>query len=221
MNTSFSYDLFNKMPVIGIMRNIPDTHIEIIAKKYLEAGLTCLEITMNSENAEKNISALVELHGDELNIGAGTVCSMTDLEKAIAAKAQFIVTPIINEEVIKTCVNEKIPIFPGAYTPSEIYKAWSLGAQMIKLFPASDLKPNYIKEVLAPLNHIQLLPTGGITLENFTNYLSMGAKGVGIGSQLFPKDIIEQQKWDILSGIYLQFVKRYNEYKTELCVIEK
>lgn len=215
MNTSFSYDLFNKMPIIGIMRNIPDKHIEIIAKKYLEAGLTCLEITMNSDNAEKNISALVELYGDELNIGAGTVCSMNDLEKAITAKAQFIVTPIINEEVIKTCVNEKIPIFPGAYTPSEIYKAWSLGAQMIKLFPASDLKPNYIKEVLAPLNHIQLLPTGGMTLENFTNYLSMGAKGVGIGSQLFPKDIIEQQKWDILSGIYSQFVKRYNEYKPE------
>ncbi|MDB4902268.1 MAG: dgoA [Mucilaginibacter sp.] len=221
MNTSFSFDLFNKMPIIGIMRNILDEHIEIIAKKYLEAGLTCLEITMNSENAEKNISALVKLYGDKLNIGAGTVCSMNDLEKAITAKAQFIVTPIINEEVIKTCVNEKIPIFPGAYTPSEIYKAWSLGAQMIKLFPASDLKPNYIKEVLAPLNHIQLLPTGGMTLENFTNYLSMGAKGVGIGSQLFPKDIIEQQKWDILSGVYSQFVKRYNEYKTELCVTEK
>jgi 2-dehydro-3-deoxyphosphogluconate aldolase/(4S)-4-hydroxy-2-oxoglutarate aldolase len=194
------------------MRNINDEHIDIISKKYYEAGLTCLEVTMNSADAEKNIHALVELYGDVLNIGAGTVCSMHDLEKALNAKAQFIVTPIINEEVIKTCVNEKVPVFPGAYTPSEIYKAWSLGADMIKLFPASDLKPSYIKEVLAPLNHIKLLPTGGITLDNFTNYLMSGAAGVGIGSQLFPKDIIEKEDWDVLGKIYLELVKKYSEY---------
>ena len=212
MSKLFSYDLFSKMPIIGIMRNINDEHIDIISKKYYEAGLTCLEVTKNSADAEKNIHALVELYGDVLNIGAGTVCSMHDLEKALNAKAQFIVTPIINEEVIKTCVNEKVPVFPGAYTPSEIYKAWSLGADMIKLFPASDLKPSYIKEVLAPLNHIKLLPTGGITLDNFTNYLMSGAAGVGIGSQLFPKDIIEKEDWDVLGKIYLELVKKYSEY---------
>ena len=126
MNKTFSFDLFDQMPVVGIMRNIPDEYIEDIAGVYCRSGLTNLEITMNSPNAEQNISLLADLYGDKLNIGAGTVCSMTDLEKALNAKAQFIVTPIINEEVIKTCVTEKIPIFPGAYTPSEIYKAWSL-----------------------------------------------------------------------------------------------
>jgi len=203
------------MPLIGIMRNVPDSHIETIAKKYCESGLTCLEITMNSPNAEENITKLVNLYGNVLNIGAGTVCNMADLEKAITAKAAFIVTPIINEEVIRACVNEKIPIFPGAYTPSEIYKAWSLGAGMIKLFPASDLKPSYIKEVLGPLNYIKLLPTGGITLENFTDYFTSGAKGVGIGSHFFPKGIIDRQDWDSLSTIYSQFVKRYNDFITE------
>jgi len=176
MNKTFSFDLFNKMPVIGIMRNIPDEHIETIAGVYSQSGLTCLEITMNSPNAERNISLLADAYGNELNIGAGTVCSMNDLEKALTAKAQFIVTPVINEEVIKTCVAEKVPIFPGAYTPSEIYKAWSLGAAMIKLFPAGDLKPGYIKEILAPLSFVSLMPTGGVTLDNFTQYFQQGAK---------------------------------------------
>jgi 2-dehydro-3-deoxyphosphogluconate aldolase/(4S)-4-hydroxy-2-oxoglutarate aldolase len=212
MNKPFSFELFNRMPLVGIMRNIPDEHIETIAEVYCQSGLTCLEITMNSPNAQKNISRLAGIYGDKLNIGAGTVCSMNDLEKAIAAHAQFIVTPVINEEVIKTCVNEKIPIFPGAYTPSEIYRAWSLGATMIKLFPAGGLQPGYIKEILAPLNFVSIMPTGGITLENFISYFVQGAKGVGLGSQLFPKDIIARQDWIALGEIYASFVKKYNDF---------
>jgi len=212
MNNTFSFDLFNKMPLIGIMRNIPDEHLEAIAGVYLRSGLTCLEITMNSANAEQNISFLADMYGDELNIGAGTVCSMADLEKALKANAQFIVTPVINEEVIKTCVAEKVPIFPGAYTPSEIYKAWSLGAFMIKLFPAGDLKPGYIKEILAPLSFVSLVPTGGINLDNFIHYFQQGAKGVGLGSQLFPKDIINGQDWQSLAEVYVSFVNKYRDF---------
>ncbi len=212
MNKSFSFDLFNRMPIVGIMRNIPSQYIHTIAEKYYSAGLTCLEITMNSPDAEKSIALLAELYPGKLNIGAGTVCSMNDLEKALAANARFIVTPIINEEVIKTCVSENIPIFPGAYTPSEIYRAWSLGAPMIKLFPAGDLKPTYIKEVLAPLSDVHLMPTGGINLDNFTNYLELGARGVGVGSQLFPKAAIEAEDWDALGTVYTQFVNKYRAF---------
>jgi 2-dehydro-3-deoxyphosphogluconate aldolase/(4S)-4-hydroxy-2-oxoglutarate aldolase len=212
MNTAFSFELFNKMPVIGIMRNIPDECVEPIAEVYCRSGLTCLEITMNSSNAEKHIATLVGNYKGRLNVGAGTVCSMADLEKALAAGAQFIVTPIINEEVIKTCVELKVPIFPGAYTPSEIYKAWSMGATMVKLFPASDLKPKNLKEILAPLNFVSLMPTGGVTLENFAEYFRQGAKAVGIGSHLFPKDIVARQDWDALSEVYKIFVEKYTDF---------
>lgn len=200
------------MPIIGIMRNLPGHHIETIAKKYYEAGLTCLEITMNSPDAATHIAALAESYGGKLNIGAGTVCSMADLEVALRSNAQFIVTPVINEEVIRACVSEKVPIFPGAYTPSEIYRAWELGATMIKLFPASDLKPNYIKEVLAPLDFVSLIPTGGITLDNFTGILARGAKGVGIGSGLFPRDVIQREDWDALSQIFSRFAEKHRAY---------
>jgi 2-dehydro-3-deoxyphosphogluconate aldolase/(4S)-4-hydroxy-2-oxoglutarate aldolase len=200
------------MPIIGIMRNLPEQHIETIAKKYCESGLTCLEITMNSTDAATHIASLAESYGGKLNIGAGTVCSMADLEVALRSNAQFIVTPVINEEVIKACVNEKVPIFPGAYTPSEIYRAWALGATMIKLFPAGDLKPNYIKEVLAPLDFVSLVPTGGITIDNFTGILAQGAKGVGIGSGLFPRDVIQREDWNALSQIFSRFAEKYHAY---------
>lgn len=212
MNKSFSHDLLNKMPLIGIMRNLPEQHVKTIVEQYYRSGLTCLEITMNSPGACEQIAELAALYAGKLNIGAGTVCSMKDLEEALKSSAQFIVTPIINEEVIKACVSENIPIFPGAYTPSEIYKAWSLGATMIKLFPAGDRKPGFIKEILAPLDFVKLVPTGGVTLDNFTDFLANGAKAVGIGSALFPGDIIKDENWVALSAIFGQFPERYNAY---------
>lgn len=212
MNKTFSHNLLTKMPLIGIMRNLPEQHVETIAEKYYHAGLTCLEITMNSPNACEQIAHLAALYAGKLNIGAGTVCSMSDLEKALKSGAQFIVTPVIHDEVIKTCISEDVPIFPGAYTPSEIYKAWSLGATMVKLFPAGDLKPRYIKEVMAPLDFVSLVPAGGITLDNFTEFLANGAKAVGIGSAFFPKNIIQNENWDLLSNTFIHFVERYNAY---------
>jgi 2-dehydro-3-deoxyphosphogluconate aldolase/(4S)-4-hydroxy-2-oxoglutarate aldolase len=212
MNNKFSWELFNQMPIIGIMRNIPREYTESIGHVYQQSGLTCLEVTMNSAGAEETIASLVNTYGDKLNIGAGTVCTIDDLEKALNAGAQFIVTPIVNEDVISTCAAQKVPVFPGAYTPTEIYKAWRLGATMVKVFPATTLGTGYIREVLGPLNHISLVPTGGINLENFTGYLAAGAKAVGIGSHLFPKDILESENWNKLQEIYVLYTERYKTY---------
>ncbi len=211
MNQTFSWKLFEQMPVVGILRNFPSEVMLPLALHYTEAGLTTLEITMNSAEAETTIALLIEKYGDRLNIGAGTVCTMTDLEKALAAGARFIVTPILDEDVIKSCVDRQIPIFSGAYTPTEIYKAWNWGASMVKVFPASRLGPEYVKEVLAPLNQIKLMPTGGITLDNCTDFLKAGAKGLGMGGQLFPKELILNQDWPKVKAVFRQFVEKLSE----------
>jgi 2-dehydro-3-deoxyphosphogluconate aldolase/(4S)-4-hydroxy-2-oxoglutarate aldolase len=213
MNGSFSWEKFNRIPVVGILRNVPAQQMEPLARNYLKAGLTTLEITMNSEGVVETIDTLIKSFGDELNIGAGTVCTLDDLNKALSAGAQFIVTPIINEDVIKECMINDIPVFAGAYTPTEIYKAWSLGASMVKVFPAGKLGPGYIRDVLAPLDSIKLMPTGGVTLDNFTEYLKAGAKGVGLGSQLIKKDLLLNEKWEELSMHMSAFVKKYEEFK--------
>lgn len=209
MKRPFSPQLFEQMPLVGILRGFPAAKMNRMAEVYAKAGLTTLEITMNTPGATDTIADLIAAVDGKLNIGAGTVCNMEDLEKALAAGAQFIVAPIMDEEVIRQCVSLNVPVFPGAYTPTEIYKAWSLGATMVKVFPAGKLGPDYIKEVLAPLNQIQLLPTGGISLDNMEAFIKAGAKGFGIGSALVPKQLVENEEWEALSQHFNEFVTRY------------
>lgn len=215
MNRPFSQELFYKMPLVGILRGFPPAQMQQLSTLYAQAGLTTLEITMNTPGATDTIASLIEAVEGRLNVGAGTVCNLEDLDRALAAGAQFIVSPIMDEEVIKKCVESQVPVFPGAYTPTEIYRAWALGATMVKVFPAGKLGPDYIKEVLAPLNEIQLLPTGGISLDNMRAFIKAGAKGFGIGSALIPKQLVENEEWDKLSQHFTQFVNRYNAFLNE------
>ena len=207
--TPFSWEKFNTLPVVGILRNFPAAQTDALATHYADAGLTCLEVTMNTEGAADTIARLSDAFAGRLNIGAGTVCTRQDLDKALGAGAAFIVTPVLAGTVIKTCVRRGIPVFPGAYTPTEIYQAWAMGADMVKVFPASGLGPAFIKEVLAPLDKLKLLPTGGVGLENMEEYLRAGAAGLGIGSGLFPKDLVNAGRWDELSALFNRFVNAY------------
>ena len=207
-DSAFSWPLFHKMPIVGIIRHIPAVAVSQLLPVYQAAGLTTVEITMNTPGAETMIRAARQQYPDTLNVGAGTVCSEADLALALAAGAQFIVTPVINKKVVKICVKKGVPIFPGAFTPSEIYKAWSLGASMVKVFPTTQLGPGYIRDIKAPLNQIKLLPTGGITLQNMGDFLEAGADGFGIGSHLFNKPLIDEKNWDELATHFSAFVKK-------------
>lgn len=215
MSKKFNRQLFDSLPVVGIMRNFPASVLQPVVTAYADAGLTTLEITMNSPGATETIAGLRSDFGDRLNIGAGTVCTRKDLDKALDSGAQFIVTPIISKDVIKACVKKDVPVFAGAMTPTEIYKAWHWGATMVKVFPAGRLGPGYIKDVLEPLTGISLLPTGGVNGENFIEFMKAGAAGAGIGSALFPKDIIGEQRWDSLAALYATLVTRFHNYKKE------
>lgn len=209
---AFSSILFDQVPIVGILRGLPREDIFNCIAAYHSAGLTTVEITMNTEGAAQFIQDAVAQYEGKLNIGAGTVCTMDDLEKALNAGAQFIVTPVLNEEIIRTCANQQIPVFPGAYTPSEIYKAWTLGATMVKVFPANLLGPDYIKAVLAPLNEIKLMPTGGVNIDNMPAYLKVGVKAFGMGSLLFDKHLIEHKKWEELEQKMKAMVDWWREY---------
>jgi len=198
---SFSWELYKKAPIVGIVRGVSMDVMRDIAYSYLKAGLHTIEITMNTPGATEMISNLRREFQD-LNVGAGTVCNMKDYNKAVEAGSQFIVTPIIDEAVIKTAVDQEIPIFPGAYSPTEIYKAWSLGASAVKIFPATQLGVQFIKDISAPLNEIKLLPTGGVSLENIKSFFEAGAVGVGMGSSLFHKKLIQERNFEGLAAYF-------------------
>ena len=207
----FSWALFEKAPIVGIIRNVSFEDVIQILPIYREAGLTTIEITMNTPDAENIIKYAIENEQQGLNIGAGTVCDKDDLKRALGAGAQFIVTPITNKKVIKACVKIGMPIFSGAFTPTEIYTASALGATMVKIFPATQLGAGYIKEIKAPMNHLKLLPTGGIGLDNMLDFFKAGANGFGIGGQLFDKKLIQTQNWQALKKHFLKFTNQLSK----------
>lgn len=200
----FSFELYERVPLIGIMRNLPDDILMKVSQLFVDAGFTNLEITMNTMNATGLISQLRSSF-PQINIGAGTVTNLSELNAALSAGAQFIVTPISTKEVVLECADQGIPVFPGAYTPTEIYQAWDWGATAVKVFPANNLGPNYIKNVLAPLNSIKLIPTGGVNLNNLEAFFNAGAKGVGLGGSLFDKSMIAEKDFNGLADHFSKF----------------
>lgn len=206
----FSWDMFSKVPVVGIIRGLSFEDIKQILPVYVSSGLTTIEITMNTASAKEIIRYAADNFSGKLNVGAGTVCNEKDLNEALSAGAGFIVTPIISEAVIESCVKQGVPIFPGAFTPTEIYHAWELGASMVKVYPATSLGPDYIKDVKAPLNQVKLMPTGGINKDNIKEFINAGADGFGVGGQLFDKQSIENKDWDSLERHFMEFVKHFD-----------
>ncbi|PZX53474.1 2-dehydro-3-deoxyphosphogluconate aldolase/(4S)-4-hydroxy-2-oxoglutarate aldolase [Algoriphagus ratkowskyi] len=206
--TSLFWERYHKTPIVGIIRGQANETVLKIAEAFEAAGFTTLEVTMNTAGAAAMISTLRSKF-PSLNVGAGTVCKLGDLREAIDAGAQFIVTPIIDETVIEHAVDENIPIFPGAFSPTEIYKAWSLGASAVKVFPATKLGVDFIKDVLGPLDKVKLLPTGGVSKSNIRSFFEAGAFGVGMGSSLIDKKLVT-------AGDYEGLKKHFESVKDEV-----
>ena len=203
-NTMFSWTQFNTMPLVGIIRHFTEEQVRKIMPLYVAAGLSTIEITMNTTGAADLIRQVRHSYPG-INTGAGTVCSSADLEAALAAGAQFIVTPVVDKTIIKAAVAANIPVFAGAFTPTEIFTAWQAGASLVKVYPAAVLGPGYIRDIKAPLSQIRLLPTGGIQLKDIRPYRDAGADGFGIGGPLFDKNIISKENWEGLARHFKQF----------------
>jgi len=168
--------------IIAILRGANPVDVLSIAEALYTGGIRLIEVTMNSTNPLSVIAELSNVMGDKMLIGAGTVLDAATAKDAIAAGAKFILSPIVDVDVIKAAKNNGAVVIPGAYTPTEIVYAFKHGADLIKVFPATS--PDYIRNILAPLPHIPLLPTGGVNLDNIKQYQNAGAIGFGIGSSL-------------------------------------
>jgi 2-dehydro-3-deoxyphosphogluconate aldolase / (4S)-4-hydroxy-2-oxoglutarate aldolase len=159
------------------------TTLSRILEHKIVAIIRGVEVTMNSANALELINELSGTMKDKMQVGAGTVLDAETAKSAIGMGAKFIISPCLNMSIIKTTKQLGAVSIPGAFTPTEIVNAFNSGADIIKVFPASG-NVGYIKEVRAPLSHIPLMPTGGITLENIGEFYKAGAIAFGIGTAL-------------------------------------
>ena len=199
---------FRKKPLLGIMRGIKPDVIEPLAEAVISGGLETVEITMNTDNAPALIRSMVKAGRGRLTIGAGTVLTMNELESALDAGATFIVMPALIRDVIDTCVKQKIPVFPGALTPHEVFEAAQAGAAMVKIFPAKFFGPEYFRELKGPFNKIELLACAGVTPENMKDYFASGASAVSFGASVFRKEWLDSKDFKSITSRVSDYVRQ-------------
>jgi len=186
---------FKKKPVMGIVRGLEPGQVEPLIEAVISSGLETLEITMNTRGAAQLIRKAGKIARKRLMLGAGTVLDMDSLKAALDAGATFIVMPVLIRDVLGYCVKNKIPAFPGALTPQEIYNAWKEGATMVKVFPAKFFGPEYFREIKGPFNDIELLACAGVTPQNMREYFACGASAIAFGASVFKKDRLQKKDY--------------------------
>lgn len=202
---------FKKLPIIGILRGVKEESIKPLIDAVISAGLDTIEITMNTENAHLLIADAVKASGGHLMVGAGTVLNVDSLKVALDSGASFIVTPVLVDEVMEYCVRKVIPVFPGALTPSEVYRAWNADATMVKVFPSGFFGPSYFKELKGPFANIELLACGGITADNIKSYFTNGASAAAFGAGIFRKEWLSAKEFGKISNEIRKLIQAYRQ----------
>ncbi|QYM78326.1 bifunctional 4-hydroxy-2-oxoglutarate aldolase/2-dehydro-3-deoxy-phosphogluconate aldolase [Horticoccus luteus] len=191
--------------VIALIRaQNPDGLLDC-AKALAEGGLTSIELTMTTPGAIRMLEKATSELPDFL-FGLGTVLDAETARAGILAGASFIVTPALRPDVIQLCRRYSIPVFSGAFTPTEIVNAWEAGADAAKIFPAEFFGPAYIKSVKAPLPHIDMVPTGGVNAENVGAFLKAGAMATAAGSSLVEAAALKDKNWAAITAKARAFV---------------
>lgn len=170
--------------IIAVVRLDDYARAVDVARALVAGGVTVLEFTLTGAGALDAITATRRALGDAACVGVGTVLIAEEAEAAISAGAQFAVTPAVRPRVIAACVRHNIPIACGGFTATELLEAHEAGAELVKLFPAQLGGPKYLKDILAPLPFLKIVPTGGVSPDNAREYLAAGAVAVGIGGNL-------------------------------------
>jgi 2-dehydro-3-deoxyphosphogluconate aldolase/(4S)-4-hydroxy-2-oxoglutarate aldolase len=193
--------------IIAVVRAQRADQVIPLSQALIDGGVVVVEITMTTPNAIAAIQQARELVGDRALIGVGTVLDAETCRAALAAGAEFVVTPICRTELIAIAHAAERPIMIGAYTPTEAQLAHEAGADFIKIFPADTLGPGYMKSIRAPLPHLRIVPTGGVDVENVGAFLKAGCASLGVGSSLVSAKILQDADWAALTRKAAEFVE--------------
>ena len=182
-----------------------------------EGGIPLLEITMTVPGAVGVIEKVSQRYGAEALVGAGTVLDGETARECIQAGAQFIVSPALNPETIEACKRHDVAVLPGALTPTEVVQAWTAGADFVKVFPAGAVGgASYLRALKAPLPHIELVPTGGVSLKTAADFIKAGASALGVGADLVDLKALREGQQKIITERAREFVKIVREARASV-----
>lgn len=186
-----------------------------VAEAFLAGNVNIIEVTMSVPGAVEVVKKLIEQFGDKVLIGTGTVLDGKMAEEVIKAGSQFIVSPNYSRELIETAIRHKIPIIPGALTPTEILDAYTMGADAVKVFPCGTVGgASYLKAIRGPLPQIPLVPTGGVNLETAGPMLDAGAYALGVGGAITDKKAIKDGQFEVITENVRKFLDIVKEYRS-------
>lgn len=188
-----------KRKAVAVLRIKEPAKLKKVIESLNIGGISVAEITLTVPNAIKLIEQMTNELDRNIIVGVGSVLNASIAEDAVKAGARYVVSPIFKKEIIETAHKYDIPAMPGCFTPTEIQTAYEAGADIIKVFPADVLGIDFFKGILAPMPHLRLMPTGGVTLTNAGDWLKAGACAVGVGSALLDKEAIEKENYDKLT----------------------
>jgi 2-dehydro-3-deoxyphosphogluconate aldolase/(4S)-4-hydroxy-2-oxoglutarate aldolase len=177
------------------------------AKAAIAGGFRAIEITYSFPDAAAAIEKLAEANENDLLLGAGTILNREQVHEAVGAGARFLVSPCVLPEVIETAHELQVAVIPGAFTPTEIYTAHSLGADIVKIFPAVKFGPEYLKAVRGPLPQIPIMPTSGVDSSNVAEWFRAGAVAVGAVGSVFDPALIRNGDWSELIRRAREFIE--------------
>jgi len=178
-----------------------------VCKAVIKGGVKPVEVTMTTPGAIEAIMEFKDVAQDDTIVGAGTVLDPETARTAILAGAEFIVSPTLNLGVIEVCHRYGKIVIPGAFSPTEILAAWEAGADIVKVFPAGVVGPQYIRDIMGPLPQIRLSPVGGVNLENTPHFIRAGAVAVSVGTSLVDQKALSQKKYEIITENAERFIE--------------
>ena len=185
--------------VVAVIRLRDAARLREVVDALAAGGVRAIEVTMTVPGAVELIRALAPTLPDDIMFGAGTVVDADTARAVIDAGAQFIVSPVFRRDVVAACHERGVPVTPGCFSPTEILDAHDFGADIVKVFPATALGPQYIKDIRAPLPQVKLMPTGGVTVENAGEWIRAGAVAVGVGSALVDAGAVDSGRFDVIT----------------------
>lgn len=197
--------------VVAVIRADSAESAVRMSEACIEGGLNNIEVTFTTPSADQAIRSLTQKFGDRAVIGAGTVLDPLTARIAMLAGAEFVVSPSFEEETAKICNLYGIPYMPGCLTLNEMKEALKLGVDVLKLFPGSAFGPDYIKAVKGPMPHVQIMPTGGVDLNNMEQWIRNGCIAVGIGGNLTAP--AKDNRYDLITELAAQYVAKFQEIK--------
>ncbi len=209
-------DALIKVSAVAVVRLTDPTKLIKVSEAIYAGGVSAIEITMTVPNAIKMIEEASKQIGSYMQIGVGSVLDSETAQKAIDAGAIYVVSPIFKKEIIETAHRNNIPAMPGAFTPTEIQTAYEAGADIVKVFPADVVGMAFFKGVLAPMPHLKLMPTGGVSLTNAGDWLEAGACAVGVGTALLDKKAIASEDYKTLTANAKILMESINKAKAEI-----